>query len=242
MASRAERVVDGADWAISKVIVLIFMVFFVCSIYAVYDSIRIEHASRAGDKIAEALDGLSVPERVKRLRALNEDVKAWLIVNDAGIDHPVMQAENNSYYLSHDYKRDYAISGSIYMDYRNDEDSDYSIYYGHNVNDETMLGRVNKFADKDYFMSHLKGELTFSSDAKKHNLTVIAYAVTSSTDPVIYALDTIIKGHNDEIVSGVKAMAANANPAEVPTKKLILLSTCTHNEGERAVLLLGYDD
>ncbi len=241
MDSKAIRIVDRADWVVSKVVVIIFIVFFACSVYAVYDSIRIEHDSRSGDQVAADLNGLSVSERLNRMHADNDEVKAWLDIKDSGINHPVMQATNNSYYLSHDYKRDYTISGSIFMDYRNGPNSDYYIYYGHNVNDETMLGRVNKYADIDFFMAHRSGELTISSN-EKHNLTVIAYAVTPAANRSIYDLDILERDHNSVIIEAVKAAADNINPDSVPTKKLILLSTCTRNTGERAVLLLGYDD
>lgn len=74
------------------------------------------------------------------LRKVNPDVIAWIDIPGAGISYPVLQGEDNSYYLTHLASGQFGISGSIFMDYHNRQDfSDQNtIIYGHNMKDDSM--------------------------------------------------------------------------------------------------------
>ena len=50
------------------------------------------------------------------LRAINEDVVAWVYIEDTGINYPVVQGEDNEYYLHHTFERKENFSGAIFMD------------------------------------------------------------------------------------------------------------------------------
>ena len=110
---------------------------------------------------------------------------AWLRINDTHINYPVMQADNNSHYLSHDYYDQPSVSGAIFLDYRNSADfSDYlSIIYGHRMNGNLMFSDVAKFANDEYFTQHLDGELELRN--VKYRLRVIAYR-DISVDALLY--------------------------------------------------------
>ena len=81
----------------------------------------------------------------------NQDVIGWITVPAVGISYPVMQAEDNDYYLHRDIDRNYLFAGSIFMD----EDSSPSllryntIIYGHNMRDGSMFAKLRDFQDKE---------------------------------------------------------------------------------------------
>jgi len=90
------------------------------------------------------------------LRDINEDVFAWIYMADTVVNYPVLQGENNLYYLDKTYWKKYLASGSIYLDSDNKRDmSDaHSIIYGHNMKNHTMFGDLSDFRKEEYLEEH----------------------------------------------------------------------------------------
>lgn len=86
------------------------------------------------------------------LRAINEDVVAWVYIEDTGINYPVVQGEDNEYYLHHTFERKENFSGAIFMDItcRPDFTSDNSILFGHNLRTGEMFGMLKRLYDTEY--------------------------------------------------------------------------------------------
>ena len=86
------------------------------------------------------------------LAAVNPDVVAWLYGPDTGISYPVVQGEDNEYYLHHTFEKKENFSGAIFMDItcRPDFSSDNSILFGHNLKTGEMFGELKKLYDTDY--------------------------------------------------------------------------------------------
>ena len=90
------------------------------------------------------------------LRAVNSQIKAWIIVPDTNISYPIVQGSDNEYYLEHTFSKDENYAGAVFIDYQNKPDfSDNNTFiYGHNVKHETMFSQLEKFMDKDFFDQH----------------------------------------------------------------------------------------
>lgn len=65
----------------------------------------------------------------------NPDTKAWIKITGTGINNVVVQGDDNSYYLSHDFYGNESPSGTIYSSYLNtwDGNDDNTILFGHNM-------------------------------------------------------------------------------------------------------------
>lgn len=87
---------------------------------------------------------------------INDDVIGWIYMEDTVVNYPVLQGENNFYYLDKTYYKKYLASGSIYLDSDNEPDlSDaHSIIYGHNMKNHTMFGDLSDFREEDYLAEH----------------------------------------------------------------------------------------
>ena len=86
------------------------------------------------------------------LKKINEDIIGWVYFTGLPqISYPVLQAEDNAYYVNrtYDLSNDDSKAGSIFMDYRmaSDFSSPYSIIYGHNVRDGSMLSDLALLKD-----------------------------------------------------------------------------------------------
>ena len=82
----------------------------------------------------------------EELKRINPDIVAWIRIEAAGIDYPVVQGKDNEYYLHHTFKGEENIAGSIFMDYRNTPDfsDENTIIYGHNMRDGSMFAALNR--------------------------------------------------------------------------------------------------
>lgn len=80
----------------------------------------------------------------KKLKEQNPDTIAYLKVNNTNIDYVVVRGTDNSYYLKHNFNKEYNISGWIFADYKNKFDgSDKNIViYGHSTKDGSMFGTL----------------------------------------------------------------------------------------------------
>ena len=102
------------------------------------------------------LEEENVINKVKDLQKENEDVKAWIKINGTNINYPVVQANDNEYYLYRNYKKENSNYGSIFIDSNSNIENPNSniIMYGHNMKDGSMFKDLLKYSDKEYFNNH----------------------------------------------------------------------------------------
>ena len=74
---------------------------------------------------------------------------------------PVMQGKDNYEYLNKDPYGEFSLSGSIFLDARNDLDfeDDYSLIYGHHMEKGAMFGALDDFQDRAYFDQRRSGTI-----------------------------------------------------------------------------------
>ena len=93
----------------------------------------------------------------------NPDTVAFLKVNGTNINYPVVQTNDNKFYLNHSFDKSYNEAGWVFMDYRNDVNqlSDNTIIYAHGRWDTTMFGSLknvfknNWYQNTDNYVVHL---------------------------------------------------------------------------------------
>lgn len=95
-------------------------------------------------------------EKVKELMQENTDVKGWIRIEDTNINYPLLQTDNNDYYLTHNYKKEYSSYGSIFINCNsNIKDTNSNvIIYGHDMKDGQMFKDLLKYEDKTFYEQH----------------------------------------------------------------------------------------
>ena len=86
------------------------------------------------------------------LRKINEDIVAWIQISGIGVDYPVVQGEDNEYYLHHTFRKEANKAGSIFLDYRNRADftEQRVLIYGHNMKDGSMFSDLKRYQDNTF--------------------------------------------------------------------------------------------
>ena len=102
------------------------------------------------------------------LSSINKDFVCWINIENTNIDYPVVQGDDNSYYLHRDIYGNYLYAGTTFLDYRNNyNDSKNLIVYGHNMKNITMFSELEKFKKEDFFNSNPTITLT-NKNGERH--------------------------------------------------------------------------
>ena len=106
------------------------------------------------EKSESAEELQKVRAQLQALAVKNEDTYGWIMVEDTNINYPIVQGEDNDYYLDHAFTGDYLPIGSVYADYRCNTsiNKNYNtVFYAHNITSGAMFHDVTKFFEDDYF-------------------------------------------------------------------------------------------
>ena len=90
------------------------------------------------------------------LRKVNSDVVAWIAIPNTVISYPVMQADDNDYYLNHTWNKVANPMGSIFLECKvNPDFTDFNtIIYGHRMGNGTMFNGLEKYKNYNYWKNH----------------------------------------------------------------------------------------
>ena len=91
----------------------------------------------------------------------NSDIVGVLKIADE-IEVPIVQTNNNDYYLNHSIDNKESIYGSIFLDYRTNIDSKKLLIYGHSsIKNDVPFNILEKYYDKEkYFLFMLKLQIS----------------------------------------------------------------------------------
>ena len=105
----------------------------------------------------EEEEEIIIPIDFAALKAQNEDVYAWVDIEDTNVHYPILQSPtDDSYYLNHTIDHVAGLPGSIYTERVNAKDfSDFNtLIYGHDMKNGTMFKDLHKFENREFFDTH----------------------------------------------------------------------------------------
>lgn len=215
------------------IVFLICLSLFLVGLYGLYDSYLVYRQAN-DDSILKYKPGYEgeIPEK-----EIVGNMVAWLTLDGTEIDYPVMQGETNNEYLNKNPYGEYSLSGSIFLDSRNSDDfsDDYSLIYGHHMENGYMFGALDEYMDEEYFYEHQTGTLMIEDT--EYDITVIAAMTTLATDEYIFAPTTI---GADEIRGHIKEIADVYDSDQVTDDaRMIALSTCKYPDTIDRTVVIG---
>lgn len=119
-----------------------------------------QSASQASETAQEALLlPKDAPERIAvdwaSLLADYSGVAAWIQLPALELEYPVMQAQDNEYFLHRAPDGTSLFAGSIFLDSQNSPglENYNTLVYGHNMRDGSMFAKLSRYADPDVLSS-----------------------------------------------------------------------------------------
>lgn len=114
-----------------------------------------EESGQTGSGIPGENDGHVILKKYTDLYRENEDIAGWLSVEGTRIDYPVMQCEDDEYYLHHDFYGEESKYGCLYVRSKADlEDGTNFVIYGHNMKDGSMFGDLDLYQQESFYLEH----------------------------------------------------------------------------------------
>lgn len=172
------------------------------------------------------------------LKEKNPDTVAFIHMQGNNINYPVVQTDNNDYYLKHAYDKSKNSAGWVFMDYRNNITtlSDNTVIYGHGRLDETVFGSLknaltaNWQANKENYVIWLTTE--------KENLVFQIFSIyTIPSENYYIETDFSSSADKEKWLNTMKERNTTSFDTSVNTNdKILTLSTCQNNNGGRIVV------
>lgn len=224
-----------------RILMLICLGVFAFSAYQLY---LIYSSSKQVEDETVALQEYVVEENYLQpdwtsLQTENSDIIAWVYVPGCNISFPVVQGDDNSYYLTHTTKKEYNERGAIFLDYQaNASFSDNnSIIYGHSVEGGGMFTDLKNYSDQTFFNEHSVFYLLTPN--ANYECQVMTYA--KSNDGSVY-YTTAFGGYRDDVINQMKSNSLYYNDVDTTDRSFVTLSTCDLDYGfnsNRRLILTG---
>lgn len=117
------------------------------------------------------------------LRVVNPDVLGWILIPGTVVSYPLLQGDDNDYYLDHTWKKWTNVVGSIFLECRNNPDlTDFNtVIYGHRMNNGSMFASLKNYRQQSYWAQHPTVYITDDNGVHSYEIFA-AYEISTVGD------------------------------------------------------------
>lgn len=185
--------------------------------------------------------------KVQKLQEQNSDIVGWIEIEETNISYPVLQGDDDVFYLTHNYKMEQTEKGSIFLtaDYDWNIAGNNLIIYGHNLVNGQMFKDLLKYSDEKFYRKH--PVIRFTT-----NKTDMVFDVMSAFKSRVYNKDeeNVFKYYdfiNSENKNEYNKFVENAKKYSIYDtgvdakygEQLITLITCSYHSDDGRFVLIG---
>ena len=161
------------------------------------------------------------------LKKINPSCVCWVYAPGAEINHPVVQADDNEFYLHHTFERKKNSSGCIFMDHEVDPmlTSWNTFIYGHNMKNGTMFGHLKNYInnpaiyDKEPYIYIFRPEGIYRYEIFSFYL--------DPTDSKMYYTCSTFREYRAYLREATKKSVKECKAKSDPDKNIVTLVTCS---------------
>lgn len=202
-----------------------------------------ENANVSSDNISVDNDLKIEVENIdfNKLINKNPDTIGWIKVLGTDINYPVVQTNNNDFYLTHSFDKSYNKAGWIFADYinknlKNNELDKNTIIYGHNRQNNSMFGTLSNVFKEEWLSNKENHYINFST---LNNNMVWEVFSTYIIEKEEYYIQSNFSSNEEYIsfLNTIKNRSTYKYDVNISKEdKILTLSTCT-NVGEGRTVL-----
>ena len=203
------------------------------------ETISIENTEKLNEETERML-------QVKELQAQNADIVGWLEIENTNINYPVLQGTDNSYYMTHNYKKENSKNGSIFLDanYNWNIPSNNLLIYGHNLGNGMMFQELLKYENESFYQEHPVIRFTTAEEDTEYEIiSAFKSRVYHKSEKNVFRYYFFLNNESEEEYNQFVKNAKNVSlyPIDVTASygdQLITLSTCSYyvEDGRFAVV------
>lgn len=229
-----------------KVIVLsiILIISFVCIIYHfwntnkekwenenILENIKIDTSQITEEKTERML-------QLEELQKENKEIIGWLEIAETNINFPVCQTNNNDFYLTHNYKKEKANSGALFLDkdFNLNKPSTNYLIYGHRNKQGIMFEDLIKYKDEQFFKSHPIIKFTTTKEDSEYEIIAAFFSkVYYKDEQDVFRYYYFVNAENETeynqyIDNCKKASIYDTETTAKYDDQLLTLSTCEYSQ------------
>ena len=187
------------------------------------------------ENIDEGIDSIKID--FEALKQINSDIVGWIYLENTPINYPVVQSNDNDYYLRRLVDGTYNRAGTLFMDYRNDKNmNDWNtIIYGHNMKNNTMFGPIIGYKNQSYYDEHKK--IYYFTESQNYVIEPFAGYIEDANS-IIYNFS--INNEKDQIIKKAKLQSTFKSEVKInDNDKFVTLLTCSYEYEDARYVLLG---
>ncbi len=163
---------------------------------------------------------------MEELKEINSDFRGWIYYPGLEISYPIVQGEDNDYYLHHSFAGEDLYSGCIFMDCGANPDwKDRNTFvFGHNMRDNSMFGMLTEMVADTKLCEDNSFFYIYTEDAVYTYEVFSYYVVESSSDRfMLFTEDATY----DTYVKEALRLSAYQNDVDFSERNnIVTLSTC----------------
>lgn len=241
----------------SKRIILLILaiIILICSSvyigYYLYNNYAAENEYETVSTVPSETSGKSPlaanPIDFDSLQAQNDEIYAWIKIEDTDIDYPIVQSQSDDeFYLKHSaIDKKWLASGAIYTEGCNTTDfSDpITVIYGHNGFKETMFTTLHKFEDEAFFGSHEYFYIYMPHRKLTYQIvSAFKYDDRHIMNAFNFNVPADLESFQNTVVnptSALKNVREELDTEINSNSKIVVLSTCITNQKSNRYLVCG---
>lgn len=210
------------------IVVIVFASWQLIKYFLTYEKVKQQE-----EELQQEISSSSLIQFQKRY----EDMVGWITIDNTKVDYPIMQATNNEFYLTRNYKGEKLRAGSIFLDYRNDPSlSDrHSIIYGHDLRNGSMFGQLHRYEEQSFANSNRH----FTIEIRNERITLEVFAAYQTTTDFYYIETEFTSESYEQFIETIINKSVITYEGNINVNdQIITLSTCVsdNQSNERFVV------
>ncbi len=174
--------------------------------------------------------------QLKELIKENNEIIAWLEIENTSISYPVVYTDDNEYYMTRDYKKNKSKDGALFLDSEYDFriPSTNLLIYGHNNNNGKMFATLIKYKKESYYKEHPTIRYTTEEEDATYEIISAFYSKVYYEHENVFKYYFFIDAKNEKeynnYVNNVKKLSIyDTKKTAKYGDQLMTLSTCSEH-------------
>lgn len=179
-------------------------------------------------------------EDYNKLYEINNDFRGWITIPNTKVNYPLVQGQDNEYYLTHNFKKEYNAGGGIFISYDNKDpfNGKNTIIHGHYMKDKSMFGSLHNYKGGEFANANNKFYITTKDGTLEYEIFSI-YIEEANTNPYRFSFKS-----DEEYVEYLnqlknKSMHKLVDYNLSSEDKIVTLSTCSYEKKDYRLLIHG---